>query len=467
MTATVADLYLRKSTADGGKSVGQQDDEVTDAVLAEGWTVGRKFTDDARSASRYARGGRPDFDALLAHITSGLCAVLAVWEASRASRRESTFFALLEACRDAGTLIFVMTHGRAYDVRKRSDWKALAREALDAADYSAAISESSTRGKRLRARAGLPDGKPLDGYRTIRDELGKATGREIDEPRAAVVRRMAREVLAGRTNSAIARGLNADGLLTARGTKWQSRDITRTATNPAYAALRVYRVGRDDEQVFEGTWAPIIDRDDHRKLVARLRDPSRLKHHGTEPVWLLSGIAVHGGGCGGPVRAKAVNKRPRYVCRTCNGLAIGATETDEFVADVVRAGLRRPEAAEWFAPRTDDAAIAAAEQEKAALVAELDEWRALAKARRVTPASFADFEADLLPKIEAADKRVRELSMPAALAHLAGVDVDATWDSLSVAVRREIVRRVMRVTLLPAERPGQRWRPERVLIERA
>lgn len=466
MTATVVDLYLRKSSADGGKSVGQQDDEVTDAVLAEGWEIGRKFTDDARSASRYARGGRPDFDALLAHITSGLCAVLAVWEASRASRRESTFFALLEACRDAGTLIFVMTHGRTYDVRKRSDWKALAREALDAADYSAAISESSTRGKRLRAKAGLADGKPLDGYRTIRDELGKAIGREVDEPRAAIIRRMAGEALAGRTNASIARGLNADGLLTPGGGPWRTADVTRIVTNPAYAALRVYRAGRDDEQVFAGTWPAIIDRGEHDRLVARLRDPKRLKHHGTEPVWLLSGIATHGGGCGGPVRAKLVNKRPRYICRLCNGLAIGATETDEWVAEVVRERMRRPDAAEWFAPRSDDAAIAAADRELAALNGELEQWRALAKARKVSPASFADFEADLLPKIAAAGLRVRELSMPAALAHLAGVDISATWASLSVSVQREIVRRVCRVTLLPAERRGQRWRAERVLIER-
>ena len=57
-----ADLYLRKSTADLGKSVGQQDDETTDAVGRQGWQAGRRFTDDARSASRYAAKGRPDFD---------------------------------------------------------------------------------------------------------------------------------------------------------------------------------------------------------------------------------------------------------------------------------------------------------------------------------------------------------------------------------------------------------------------
>jgi DNA invertase Pin-like site-specific DNA recombinase len=473
---TTADLYLRKSSADAGKSVGQQDDETTDAVSRRDWTIGRRFTDDARSASRYARRGRPDFAALLAHIRSGACELLAVWEASRPSRRESTYFELLEAARDAGTLIYVVTHDRTYDVRKRSDWKALAREALDAADYSAAISEASTRGKRARARAGIPDGRALDGYRTVRDDLGKAVGREFDPAREPVIRRMLTEALEYRTNVAIARGLNADGLTTARGGRWRPEDVPRVVTNPGYAAIRVYqptkRPGQEREPVehFEGKWSAFVTVAEHRRLVAFYQDPGRLKHHGTEPVWLLTGIAKCGvGDCGGDVRAKRVNRAPRYVCRTRDHLAVGAIETDEWVAAIVRERLdpdKYPDAREWFAPKLDSEALARAEGEQAALERELAEWRGLAKARKVTPASFAVFEADLLPQIEAAAARVRELSVPSDLARFADVDIPATWDALSIDDRRRIVRATMRVTLLPAAKRGQRWKPERVKVER-
>lgn len=463
------DPYLRKSTADGGKSVGQQDDELTDGIVSEGWEVGRRFTDDNRSASRYARKTRERYEALLVHIASGACQAIGIWEVARGGRRESTYFELLELCRSRGTKIYVHTHGRLYDLTRRADWRVFAQEIVDAADYAAKISENSTRGKRVRARTGLPDGKPLDGYRTVRDGQGKAIGREIDEQRAPIIRRMAREALAGRTSMAIARGLAADGVVRPCGTAFRGVDIGRIVTNPSYAAIRLYRIGRPDEQRFEGAWEPIICREDHERLVAIFRDPGRRTQRGSELKWLLSGLAKCGReGCGAPMRPTRQNGARRYFCLACGRLTVTAEPVDEFVTEVVLERLdpsRHADAGQLFTRPDSGAAAVAAEAELKDLSDRLSSFRAQAVAGKVTAESFSEIEAGLMPLIEAARATARRLSAPPALVELEGVDVHARWHDLSVRLRREVVRHLMTVTILPAARRGQRFNLDRVQID--
>lgn len=463
------DLYLRKSSADDGKSVGQQDDELTDGIEAEGHQVGRRFTDDARSASRYARKDRPDYAALVAHVETGACQALGVWDINRGGRQESTYFPLLEACRQHGTRLWVHTHGRLYDLRRRADWRTVAQEVLDAADYSAKLSEASTRGKRAAAKAGKPDGGPaLYGYAKTRDAHGKVNGVEIVEPQAENVRCLAAGALAGTSNIMLARWLNAFEVPSPGGKAWTSRIVGRLLTNPGYAGERVHRAGHEDEKTYAGAWPAIIDVQDFRLLLARAEAQRKVPARGREPRWLLVGIADCGrDGCDGKMRALPVGGRERYSCRVCHGVVVPTEPTDEFVSEVVLAYLKRPSSAQLFAPRSDDAAAQAADDRLQALKKRLGKFRAQAIADEITPESFAEFEAALVPQIKAAEKQVAKLSAPASLAHLVGVDIPARWDSLGVAVQREIVRLLMKVTVLPADYRGQRWSPKRLLIEPA
>lgn len=461
----LADLYLRKSSADGGKSVSQQDEETTDGVLSEGWKIGRRFTDDARSASRYATRGRPDFAALLEHIRAGGCQLLAVWEASRPSRRESTYFELLEACRDAGTLIYVHTHGRTYDVRRRADWKTLAREALDAADYSAAISEASSRGKRRIAMKGKPAGALLYGYLREYDPHTREYLRQVEHPtQAAVVRRMAAAMAAGKSSASIARELNAEGIPRPSGDgPWRGRDIVRYATQPAYVRKRVHR-GEILPDV-EGDWPAILDEETWRRCCAIAADPSRRSQQGTDLKWFLAGVPRCCYGCADPLRPHRANGARRYACHTCWRIAVRGEDLDHYIGDVVQARLALPDAKDLFLPRRNDAEVAKAEADVAQLEAELAEWRALAKARKVSPASFAEFETDLLPRLDAARARALALAGPAPLPELEGVDVAARWKSLEPGTRRAVVQLLMNLTVLPAPVRGAPFTPDRVRIE--
>jgi site-specific DNA recombinase len=52
--------------------------------------------------------------------------------------------------------------------------------------------------------------------------------------------------------------------------------------------------------------------------------------------------------------------------------------------------------------------------------------------------------------MKAAAERVRRLSVPPALAHLADVDVAAEWDSLAVGTRRDVTLVLADIVVRPA-----------------
>jgi site-specific DNA recombinase len=460
----LADLYLRKSSADNGKSVAQQDEECTDGIDGHGWTVGRRFTDDNRSASRWATKPRESYDALVEHIRAGDCEILALWETARGGRREVTYFELLELCRDQGTKIFVYTHDRLYDLTRRSDWRSLAQEVIDSADQSAKISESAQRGKRKIAMQGKPAGRLLFGYRREYDPVTGAYLRQVEHPeQAPVIRRMAADLLAGKSCHQISRDLQAEGLKTAFGAEWRPRDVARLLRNPAYISRRIHR-GEVMPGV-EGDWPAILDAQTWAPLQRILSDPTRLHHDGTALRWWLTGVPRCGiEGCNGVLRVHRANGARRYACQTCWKIAITASDLDSYIEQVVLARLERPDAKKLFLPRRDGAALQAAEREAAELRGELEQWRELAKARKVSPASFADIEAGLLPRLTAAEAKERALTAPAPIPELEGVDVRAKWAELTPAIRRKVVRLLMDITILPAPVRGGRFTTDRVQI---
>lgn len=458
-----ADIYSRKSSADGGKSVAQQDDDCTEGIADHGWEVGRRFTDDNRSASRYASKRREDYEALVEYIAGGGCEILAMWETARGGRREVTYFELLELCRARGTKIYIFTHDRLYDLHRRSDWRSLAQEVIDSADLSGKISEGSQRGKRKIAMAGKPAGRLLYGY--IR-EYDPHTGeylRQLEHPQQGpVVRQMADAVLAGKPSLEIARTLNIAGITTARGVQWRGRDIGRLLINPAYVRKRVHR-GEALPDV-EADWPALLELDVWRQCRVILSDPARRTQRGTDLKWVLSGVVECGYGCEGTLRPHQGNHARKYACWSCWRVAVSGDDLDEYVTVAALDRLGLPDAADLFQPRAKTGTARRAERAAAQLRDELAEWRALAKARKVSPASFADIEAALLPKLAEAEEAARLLSAPPPLPELVGVDVVDRWDQLSVGTRRDVIRMLMRITLLPSPKRGGRFTSDRVQI---
>ena len=74
------------------------------------------FSDNDRSASRYARKGRPQHRELIQFIETGGADVLVTWESSRAQRDLDAYTKLRSLCERQGILWSYA--GRIYDLRE-------------------------------------------------------------------------------------------------------------------------------------------------------------------------------------------------------------------------------------------------------------------------------------------------------------------------------------------------------------
>ena len=179
----------------------------------------------------------------------------------------------------------------------------------------------------------------------------------------------------------LARGLNAQGIATARGKAWSATALRGVLANPRIAGLRTTteRVEHDDGGITRGkrsevggaVWAPIIPVAQFRRVQALLATTSRVR--GRAPR-LLTGLVLCDK-CGALMVANRASKsqgaHPIYVCNRQTGDTRGcrrnSIRADLLEQHVVPAMLRW--AATWRAPEaTVD--VSKAEHELAAVAAE-------------------------------------------------------------------------------------------------
>ncbi len=81
-------VYTRVSSDpnERGRSVTEQEAECRAVCERNGWAVAAVYSDNDRSASRYATKSRPEYRNLVRHIESGAADVVVVWESSRGTR---------------------------------------------------------------------------------------------------------------------------------------------------------------------------------------------------------------------------------------------------------------------------------------------------------------------------------------------------------------------------------------------
>jgi site-specific DNA recombinase len=198
---TRAVIYTRVSQdrEAGKRSVGEQEAECRTLANDNGWTVVRVFTDNDRSASRYAKKLRPGFTELLAFLEAGGAEVLMTWESSRASRDLSTFLPLREAL--ITRRMTWTTADDSFDLAKASDRKRISHEAVDNEHESGKTSERVQRSVRANAAAGRPHGRFGFGYRRVYtvDAHGRKSLTAVveHEQEAPIVREIAERFLAG------------------------------------------------------------------------------------------------------------------------------------------------------------------------------------------------------------------------------------------------------------------------------
>lgn len=464
LPAVRAAIYTRVSQdrSNTGRSVSQQETECRAICEREGWQVARVFPDNDRSASRYARKSRPKFEELRAFIAAGECDVLVTWEASRSTRDLATFVELRDLCRGRG--VKLSYSGRLYDLSDDADQFITGLDALMAEQESARTSKRIQRSVRANAAAGRPHGKQLYGYRRNYDQVTRQLiSVELEEDEAAMLRSVARRLLAGESLHSLVREANADGHRTRAGSMWTTYAIRRCMLNPAYIGKRVLR----GEIIGDAIWPAMYDEETFVRLQALLTDPARDTARGKHVLThLLSGIARCGlPGCGGVMRVVA--PRAMYSCGTCSRVSRLKEPVDQLVMDVLLEGWNDRMVLPAFTDQNDELAIdvRAARESAAAKQARLQTFYDSAAAGDLSVDALVRIEGRLLAEIEQHNRDARRAAMPPELLKLSEVDVSAEWGSLPLTAQRAIIRHCLTVEILPRGKGRRPFDPTSVRIK--
>jgi DNA invertase Pin-like site-specific DNA recombinase len=468
-------IYTRVSQdrVAGKRSVGEQEAECRTVATDNGWTVVKVFTDNDRSASRYAKKVRPAFAELLAFIEAGNAEVLMTWESSRASRDLSTFLPLREAL--INRRMTWTTADGSFDLSKASDRKRISHEAVDNEHESGRTSERVQRSVRANAAKGRPHGRFGFGYRRVYtvDGHGRKSLTAVveHEQEAAILREIAERFLAGESFYAIGRDLSDRRVPAPHGAvKWYGSNLRRLMANPTYHGQRTHH----GAVVGPAIWPAIFDDTTWFQLQARLADPARRAHldpNGTARLrregavrHLLSGIA-RCGVCG--ARMMVGNNRgiKSYYCKQSFHTARREDLTDQVVVDIILARLNKPDVLQLLADNDDHTAVRDAVAEADGKRARLETFIDAAADGSITAAALARIETKLMAEIDAAQTRARRASSGHVLDQAVGID-RAQWDALPIATRREIITAICDVTIMPAGRGHRTFDPTLIKVRR-
>jgi DNA invertase Pin-like site-specific DNA recombinase len=489
-----AAIYDRVSFDKRGdrRSVGEQKDANVAACEEHGWRWSEAsiYTDNDRSASRFATKPRPAWQRVLKDLEQSRYEVLVLWEPARGSRELIGWITFLDMCRDAGILIHITAHGHTYDVRKRRDYKTLAEEGLDSADESEKAASRVHRSMEALALKGLPHGRLLYGYRReytvddrgrkhlvgqYADEIPRTTvtrdGEKITFSHAGVVREIIERMAKGDTARNIARSLNERRIPTpGDGQRWEARIITRLAVNPAYAGLRVWK----GEVVGAASWDALVAEASHYTVVSRLEDSSRKWDRDTSLKYLGSGLFVCGL-CGSPVRPIQRYWGMAYTCTprvpwdekkiTGRHVVRSIEDVDKYVQRAVWLRILRPDLVELLAQDDDaDKQGAYLADQIAERKRRLDEASDAYARGELSISRLSRIEATLEPEIEQLRDQMVKFRVGPVLDGLVLPtleQVEAEWWSRPLVQRREVIRVLIeRVEILKVGKGRRHYTPE-------
>lgn len=466
-------IYARVSKLRPGevesRSVGEQETEARRQCEREGWEVARVFREPDRSASRYAKTERKEYTALLAALEASPPDVLVCWESSRAQRDIAAYVRLRDLCAARGVLYAY--NGRTYNLSRSDDRFTTGLDALLDERESDKTRDRVLRSVRANAEKGRPHGRMLYGYRREYDPDTGALVRQVeDEAKAEIVRGMARDVLSGVSKWAVARELNARGIPSPMGAQWSDNAVKRLLTNPGIAGLRVFQ----GQVIGEADWPAIISVSDHHKLLAKLggnAGPRRAPVRRERAVkYLLTHIARCGyEGCDNTVRArKAKGGRDVYSAYPCFHVSRSMAPVDKRVSDMLVLALTvRPDGPELLGLEQAASVGDDTRGELTELRSRMDGFYEQAADGKLSPAGLARMEARLLPQIEALEREARTPGVPAVAYEIADVDGDkvrARWEALDLAQRRDLVRSLAMVTILPTTSGRKAFDPASVEV---
>ncbi|GII88201.1 site-specific recombinase DNA invertase Pin [Sphaerisporangium siamense] len=455
-------LYARKSSYRGkkasvGRSVAEQLEEERRWCADNGAVEVDTYIDDDRSASRYATKEREEFERLVGDIQARRGNIVLAWESSRLQRDLDVYVRLRKACMENDVLWCY--GGRIYDMNDRDDRRMTAYDAIRDEDAAEEISARVKRAMRANARDGRPHGVPLYGYRRVYDDRRKLISVEIVESEAKVIREVARRVAESQNLIPIAEELNARGIPSPGGSRWIARTVRRLLLNPAYAGIRVH----NGAEVGPATWQPILEEGVYETCRAVLLDPSRRTNRDVSIKHLLSGVG-RCQICGAPARVTNHQSGAYkvYWCYPRGHFMVKKEPIEDYIETTLVTRLARPDAAEFFAVKEHPEA-ARERVNVARWENDLAEGERLVEAGEMTMTRLANLEKRLIPKMEAARARLRQVTTNPLLAQLIRPTVEEVWEQwsgLQIVQRRAVLRAAFTEILIAPPGRGRVRPPE-------
>ncbi len=198
--------------------------------------------------------------------------------------------------------------------------------------YSENLSHDTIRGMKENARRGFLNGSiPPYGFTKVKVRVGNADKWKLtpDKAEAPVIRRIFKMALAGKGAKEITRALNAEGLRTRRGRKWEINAIHYILRNETVTGVLIFNrvtknsvkaVDRPADQMIrvENAHPAIIEHEVFQKAqkVIKERSPRRVHPRTVSSSYLLSGF-LFCGKCGANM-AGCAGKSSRYFYYACH-----------------------------------------------------------------------------------------------------------------------------------------------------
>jgi DNA invertase Pin-like site-specific DNA recombinase len=404
---------------------------------------------------------RPGYDAMVAAIRRGEVADVICHEQSRLTRIPAVWDELVVTLTKAGiTKVHTVQQGTvAVEPGNRLVGRIMA--VIDAEELERIKARTLANAEQL-AGEGRPNGGRYYGYRRFKGDDGRPQ-LVIDPDQAAVVRRIADAICAGRSIFSIVAELNTEGVPTPQGGQvWRSNAVRSVVSKPAIAGLRSHTGVIVGEARWEGILTPERWRQVLRALgspvvydaAGRPRKAPRVSHSNGRR-WLLTGGLARCGLCGARMVVGGQRRRgggwiPAYQCHTmsgpdaCRKVSVSPAEAVErLVTDAVLDALDRPEMAARLAAQPDP--------ERQRLLDDLhDATDTMLRAGQMRGRGEIDWETWESMHVPA---KARADAASARLAALADPEVDLPpvseihqrWEQMSLRQRRALLERFLEV----------------------
>jgi DNA invertase Pin-like site-specific DNA recombinase len=456
--------YLRVSLDKSGlkRSTGQQHNENQAAADERSWTLGTPYKDNDRSASRFARKVREDFDRLVSDLEQGRFDAyhLMLWEGSRGSREMEEWIRLVKLCEQQGVKFYITSEDRVLDPSNDHDWAALISLGQASEVESRKISKRVRRATRAAATAGRPHGRANYGYKRIygpHPDTGKVVllDQVIEESEAENVLELFERLDQGHSLKAIERDWAALVWAVPKrrrdGGVFSTQHLRKMAMAHAYAGLRLFTPGRTPGAtdltgtVVEASWPAIVEHDLFDRVQRRLSDPMRKTTRGGSAKHFVS-LIVPCGECHGPLAAKNLPPGWRYVCVKRGCVKVPLSELDEYIEDEILTYLERDDVYRFLASVDDeeDEELTRVRSDLETVLRELEELQETLDRGEISAQMAGRSEAKKLERKAELEELERGLSAPAGLGPIApGEDVRKRWKDAPLSARRETARALL------------------------